>query len=337
MTLSSSGLTASHAPVKVSVLMITYNHEPFIAQAIESILMQVRDFDYEIVIGEDCSTDATRDIVLRYAEQHPDIIRPLLWDANVGMHRNLAEALTMCQGQYVALLEGDDYWTTPNKLQRQATFLDAHPECSTCFHKTATLHEDGSLGPCRNVLDGQKAISTLDDLLERDFIPTCSVMFRRGLFSGIPDWVYKLRMGDWPLHILNAQHGSLAYLDDVMAAYRLHAGGVWSPLMPIQHIEAEIQLYEQLAKHLDQRYERLIAQKLCQRLLDLAAHYNADGNLANARRYALKSAVVRLRCGALWHRYQWVLLSKLYTPLLYRAYRVTKVAMMRYRAHKALS
>ena len=109
---------------KVSVLMITYNHEPFIAEAIESVLMQQTAFDFELVIGEDCSTDNTRDVVNAYATKLPETIKPLLHARNLGMLRNFATVYHACQGQYIAILEGDDYWTDSCKLQKQVMHMD---------------------------------------------------------------------------------------------------------------------------------------------------------------------------------------------------------------------
>ena len=110
---------------KVSVFMITYNHEKYIAEALDSILMQKTDFDFDIVIGEDCSTDATRRIVLEYSRKYPDKIKLLLHNVNVGFISNMMYVLEACTGKYVAMCEGDDYWTDPFKLQKQVDFLEA--------------------------------------------------------------------------------------------------------------------------------------------------------------------------------------------------------------------
>ncbi len=112
----------------VSVKMITYNHAPYIAQAIESVLMQKTDFPFELVIGEDCSTDETRRIVFDYAERYPETIRVITSDANVGMHQNSHRTAKACQGKYIAYCEGDDYWHHPDKLQKQVDYLEQHPE-----------------------------------------------------------------------------------------------------------------------------------------------------------------------------------------------------------------
>ena len=130
--------------MKLSVAMITYNHERFIAQAVESVLAQKVNFDFEVVIGEDCSTDNTRNIVAELQQQYPVRIVALMRPDNLGAMRNLQETLAACKGQYIALLEGDDYWTCEDKLQRQVEFLDSHPECAISCHRTRFINEMSS-------------------------------------------------------------------------------------------------------------------------------------------------------------------------------------------------
>src|SRR4051794_3890726 len=120
--------------MKVSVCMITYNHERFIEQAVASALTQATSFEYEIVIGEDCSTDRTRNILIELQRANPDKIRLLLPEHNLGAQRNFVQTLDMCRGQYIAYLEGDDYWTSSAKLQQQVDFLDQHADFAICFH-----------------------------------------------------------------------------------------------------------------------------------------------------------------------------------------------------------
>jgi len=248
--------------MKVSVLIITYNHEKFIARAIDSALMQKANFDYEIVIGEDCSTDHTRDIVIDYQKRYPDKIRLLLSERNLGGQKNFVRTLQACQGEYIALLDGDDYWTSPHKLQKQVDFLDSRPECAICFHDVTVFYEDGGRKSHNFCPADQKEISTLEDLLTRNLIPACSVMFRRGLFDEFPDCFNTLKMGDWPLHILNAQHGKIGYINKVMGAYRVHQGGVWSRLSPAQMQQAYIEFYEKVNALLDFRYDNLIRSRV---------------------------------------------------------------------------
>src|SRR3954454_10751837 len=211
----------------VSVPLITYNHEPHIAQALKSVLMQQTSFPIEIVVGEDCSTDKTREIVVEYQKRYPHVIRALLPERNLGPYRNVTATLNACRGTYIAALEGDDYWTSPAKLQRQVDFFEAHPDCSICFHKVFVIDETGQNAPRTIPLDSKK-ISTLEDLLPGNFIPSCSAIWRNGLFAKLPAWVEEVKFSDWVIHVLNAEHGNIGFIDDCMAVYRLHAGGTWS-------------------------------------------------------------------------------------------------------------
>ena len=279
--------------MKVSVAMITYNHQEFIAKALDSILMQRTNFDYEIVVGEDCSKDNTRAILLDYQESYPGRFRLLLDDANIGMNRNLTRTLEACSGAYIALLEGDDYWTAPDKLQKQVDFLDGHPECASCFHDSLIVHKDGSKEP-EHYRPSQKEFSGVEDILMDNFIPTASVMFRRGLFGRVPDWVCALEMGDWPIHILNSLHGKIGYLDETMAVYLVHPGGIWS-LKDWQFREfALIRLFEALGTHLEPKYARLIHRYLRWKYLFVSEAYEETGDIAGARAYAVKSLLKHL-------------------------------------------
>jgi glycosyltransferase involved in cell wall biosynthesis len=250
--------------MKASVLMITFNHEEFIAQALESALMQQVNFDYEIVIGEDCSTDSTRSILNEYRNKYPDIIRLLLPDKNVGMHKNFIQTLQACQGQYIALLEGDDCWTSPQKLQKQVDYLDNHSECVICFHNVIVFYKnkDQIISYGNQCPANQKEISTLEDLLLCNFIPTASVMCRRGLVCELPDWAYKLSLADWPFHILNAHYGKIGYINEVMAAYRLHSAGAWNGKSREGQLKETIKTLENMSIHLDVKYQQTIKESI---------------------------------------------------------------------------
>lgn len=264
--------------LKLSVLMITYNHEQYIAQALDSVLMQQVDFDYEIVVGEDCSSDATRSILLGYRDQHPDRIRLLLPEKNLGMMPNFMRCFEACRGDYIAMLEGDDFWTSSTKLQSQVDFLDSHPECAACFHNAQVTYE-GAQKP--DHLCHEKPLQpffTQEEILAKFFIPTCSTMFRNRLFDGFPEWFATLPMGDWPLHVLNAEHGSFGYLDQVMASYRVHDGGVWSMVRQVDQIQKTVYTARLLNRHLDYRYARLIGRKIAMLEYETASHLVAEGN-----------------------------------------------------------
>jgi len=169
-----------------------------------------------------------------------------------------------CKGEYIAILEGDDYWTSPYKLQRQVNFLDSHQECSECFHNVLLKYENDSIP---NRLYHQKDIKTffnLEDLVDGNFIPSCSTMFRSGLFDEFPEWYNNIPMCDWPLHIFNAHHGNIAYINKVMAVHRLHTNGSWHSLNRIEQLKARIYAAEIIDRHLNYKFTKKIRNNISQ-------------------------------------------------------------------------
>jgi glycosyltransferase involved in cell wall biosynthesis len=246
--------------------MITYNHGAFICQAIESVLNQKTSFPVELVIGEDCSTDNTRSIAVHYRDLYPDRIRLLLPEANIGMQQNFVQTYRTCSGQYIAMLEGDDYWTSEDKLQKQVDFMKAHPECTICFHDAEALDIlSGEKTPYREEKPAE--ITTLPDLLKTNYLPTCATMYRNNIEIVFPDWFYTLKMCDWPMHVFYAEHGAIGYIDADMATYRMHPGGVWSLKDPVWTSEELVKMYHRLDEHLKFRFTHDIhaAISLCNR------------------------------------------------------------------------
>ena len=142
-----------------------------------------------------------------FDRRYPGRIVPLLSDQNVGAMRNAERTLAACSGQYLAFLEGDDYWTSPEKLQRQVDFLDTHPGASICCHRVKCLDETGLAE--FDVFPALPAGSyAIEDILKANFVMTCSAVLRRNLVSALPLWVRKLKLADWPMFALAAGHGS---------------------------------------------------------------------------------------------------------------------------------
>jgi glycosyltransferase involved in cell wall biosynthesis len=247
--------------LKVSVLMITYNHEKYIAQAIESVLMQKTDFRYELIVGEDCSTDGTREIVQEYSRKYPEIVRARLSERNLGARENFLGIFGASRGKYLALLEGDDYWTSPQKLQAQADLLDAHPEASLCAHPCIWRYEDGSR-PDEVVPELPAGFYGVENLLHGDRLSTCSVMFRRVLDNIKPDCYKHLAMGDLPLFVELARRGSVCLLSETMGVYRIHGGGVWSGMAAIRREKECLALYRALYDNLDAKYRPVLRKRL---------------------------------------------------------------------------
>ena len=215
--------------MKLSVAMITYNQERFIGQAIESVLAQRVNFDYEIIIGDDCSTDGTRALLTDFQRRYPERIMLILRPQNIGPMRNIESTLAACRGQYLSILEGDDYWTSTDKIQKQVDFLDSHPECSMCCHRVKFLNETGSAE--LDVFPPRAAGPyTIEDLLRENFVITCSAVMRRDLMNGYPSRLSEMIVGDWARSAWVARHGTIELMDEIMAAYRVHAGSMWSSL-----------------------------------------------------------------------------------------------------------
>lgn len=270
--------------VKVSVLTTTYNHRRFIAQAIIGVLAQRTDFAVEQIIGEDCSTDGTRAIVEDFWRRRPDVVKPILRQRNVGRRANFMECFHACQGEYIAIVEGDDYWTAAHKLQVQADFLDANPDFAVCFHALEHRFEDGT--PPR-INRRSRARYTLDDLLANNVVPTCTVMFRNHLFSEFPAWFADVPAGDWPLNVLNAQHGDIGYIDEVMAVQRIHSGGVWSPKPASERRQSVVAILATLRDNLDPRYRPILERNIARWQFKVLNALLIEGRYAAAGRYGL--------------------------------------------------
>jgi glycosyltransferase involved in cell wall biosynthesis len=295
---------AKEETVKVSVAMITYNHEPFIAQAVESALLQETSFLVEIVVGDDASTDRTREILAELRQRHPERIRLLLHQRNVGMHRNLVATLEACRGEYIALLEGDDYWTDFAKLQKQADFLDAAPDCAICHHNALRIYDDGSVPPEPWHRRAPRRRQTLDDLMRENVIVTCTAMFRRRDVPQWPEWYFRAKVGDWPLHILVARQGAIGYLDEVMGAYRVHPGGVWSLQSRADGLKKLIVTAKLIAPELDRRRRRLLERTVAGWHEELVECFLRDGAAEQARAYALEHLGALTSYRKLYHFYR---------------------------------
>ena len=217
----------------VSVVMLAYRHEHYIAQAIESVLGQKASFGIELIIGEDGSPDETLEICRRYERLNPDRMTVISTGENVsrGTSCNFYRTCLRCRGKYVAMCEGDDYWTDPDKLQKQVDFMESNPDCAVCFHPVIEHWEDGSLPDSVYPADSMRFSScppTLHELLRVNYMHTNSVMYRWNVDGRLfDDFPLRELPGDWKLNLLHAQHGRIGFLPDVMAVYRRHSGGLW--------------------------------------------------------------------------------------------------------------
>lgn len=228
--------------MKVSVLFITYNHEEYLRQSLDGILMQKTNFDYEIVVGEDCSTDNTREILKEYAEKYPDKFVLLFREKNFGRPTmNVYDTGMHCQGEYIAFLEGDDYWTDENKLQKQVDFLDANKEYMGCTHTCLVV------GKNSEPVDDVEAVNlynwsgdfTMEDYKNQPNWPgqTATVVCRNFFKENRFDYtiLYKAHdfLDDGVILLFLLLQGKIYRMDEAMSAWRFvkkDGEGNWNSL-----------------------------------------------------------------------------------------------------------
>jgi glycosyltransferase involved in cell wall biosynthesis len=215
----------------VSVIIVTYQHERFVGQAIESVLSQRTDFPIEILISEDLSPDRTREIVTDFQRRHPEIIRLFLSERNQNDNAVIARAWSAARGRYIAMLDGDDYWTDPRKLQKQVQFLEQHPDVFVCGHAVSVVDEEGHerTRPRELEIREDRYLSP-EDLAAGDSFPILSTVFRNnGRLP--PDAAFNAAFNaDAFMLAFFANFGGGYVSHKVMGAYREHPGGVWSTL-----------------------------------------------------------------------------------------------------------
>ena len=255
--------------IKVSVLCTAYNHENYIRDALESFVSQKTDFAFEVLVNDDCSSDSTAAIIREYAEMYPDIIRPFLQEKNLysqgGMPHLFATVFyPNARGEYFALCEGDDYWSDPEKLQRQVDFLDAHPDYTACVHNTMLHYCDGTQ---------PDAPLIKEDLGDRDIdfytvikgasnaYHTSSILARREYLIDPPDFHYTAAahgFTDYAIGLWLTLNGKVRFIDRLMSVYRINSNpAAWSAKLGAHYaklkefIVGELEMMKVLMSHLD--------------------------------------------------------------------------------------
>jgi glycosyltransferase involved in cell wall biosynthesis len=210
----------------VSIFILTHNQEQFIAQTIESILIQKAKFNYQLVIGEDCSTDATRIICEQYANQYSQKIKLLpALKSNIGLIANYMRTIKECDGKYIAICDGDDYWIDECKLQKQVGFLDNNPDFSIVYTGVKRLFLNGDCIEKDNL--ETKSITNFEDLILDNHIPSVTALFknRQNQDNELPKWILNFPYGDWPTYLWTIKNGGkIHFLKDVTAVYRTEVG-----------------------------------------------------------------------------------------------------------------
>ena len=248
------------ASPRVSVLVITWNHGPYLAQCLDSLLAQRCDFPFEILIGEDHSQDDTPSICESYRDRHQDQIRVISSAANVGMHHNLARIWHRARGAYIAICEGDDYWVDPTKLATQVAQFEADAQLTLCGGYTRQIalgadgvwREAGRIEP-KFVQDQY----SMEDLIAAYSFHTSSVMVRKDRIA-FPRWFWDVYCADRPLYLLCAAAGTVRVIPETLSVYRMHDTGIWSPRGLLDKAAKGRELFDKLDEYFDHRYTRLM-------------------------------------------------------------------------------
>lgn len=220
---------ATDESVLVSICCITYKQELYIAQTIDSFLMQMTTFPFEIIVGEDCGGDGTLAILAAYQARYPNLIKVITADKNVGANANFLRLFNAAQGNYIAICEGDDYWIDEHKLQKQVLSLEKNLQIDICFTTAKTLDNHGVIGDfARHSND--LCVFTIEDIIRGGggFMPTASIMFRKSIIEKIPDWFITAPIGDFYIQIICSLNGGAIYLPEISVVYRINAIGSWS-------------------------------------------------------------------------------------------------------------
>lgn len=227
---------------------MAYRHGAFVEQAIRSVWNQDVSGRIQLVVADDCSPDDTQAVIRALAADAPAHVdmQLVLRDANVGAHKNFEHAWDLCEGSYIALLEGDDFWTHTQKLAMQVSDLEENPAAVMSFTRVRAVEQDGSERSERWPPERWTSYD-LCGLIRGNFAQTCSVVYRAGVVSSPPRWLHSLPMGDWPLHLLHALRGEVRFVDIEGAAYRMHQGGTWSGRGDPERLRASAQVLQAVA------------------------------------------------------------------------------------------
>jgi len=272
----------------VSACIIAFNQEQFISAALDSAIDQQVNFPYEIIVADDCSSDRTREILLEYQARYPNLIRLIFNDVNLGATKNTANLISNARGKYIATLDGDDFWTSPLKLQKQVDFLDANIDCAMCFHGCDILRDGELKRHHLPVPQFRRERSTMMDYIIFDsFMPSCAVMFRNKLFPELPPAYFSTRgINDWPLYVLITQYGDIGYIDESMCTYRQASSeNSFSSKSMEKIFKNAIVLNKAFNRFFQKKYQDIFIKKISKYYLEMSKDQLRSGNLEKSRRY----------------------------------------------------
>jgi glycosyltransferase involved in cell wall biosynthesis len=246
--------TEAAGKYRLSILLVTYNHEKFLRKALDSLFNQVFEGPIELVIADDSSSDSTVRIIKTYeAKDSRFVFKYLNNTNNLGITKNYQRGFAACTGEYVAILEGDDYWISPNKLQRQIEFLRCHWECNLCSANYLVFEEhSSSLHPRTAITPGHQLISARQLIADNIVGNFSTCMYRSKALAALPVELFEMRSYDWIVNICVSEDCMIGYLNEPLSVYRLHANGAWSNNSQLEKLRDQLELipaYDSLTNH----------------------------------------------------------------------------------------
>ncbi|MBK5552228.1 glycosyltransferase [Pseudomonas sp. TH03] len=240
--------------VGISVLLVSYNHEKHIRQALDALFGQVFDGPIELVVADDKSTDSTLSIINEYEGLDSRFVFKYLdYSENLGITKNYKRGFKACSSEYVAVLEGDDYWVSPLKLQRQVDFLVAHWESDVCGVNYFVYEEDRAHFTPRVPASTTHRFITARDLIADNVIGNFSTcVYRRSSLARLPDELFDITSYDWITNIVLARTSLIGFLEEPMSVYRLHTAGVWTQTPHVEKLKTQLEIlpaYDKLTDH----------------------------------------------------------------------------------------
>ncbi len=289
-------------------MIITYNHARYIARALDSVLCQNVDFPLAIHVVDDCSTDGAQDIIRDYAARHPGVVKPFIAKKNIGLRvppqRNFYRGLRTLDGDYMAILEGDDCWTSPDRLRTHVEFLEANPDFVACAHNVLKAFEDGSK-PQLYIPGPVKEVHDINDLISlNSFFHASSLTFRNVFLGKVPRYFREPVSCDIFMNIAFAQFGKIHYTPDVWSLYQVHAGGLFSSMSKTKGWMWNIAGFVSFNRWLGYRYFPQFTETIYRYCDTLLVSGRAEDGLTPEKRHAYEG--MRRRYRRLEKTYRWL-------------------------------
>lgn len=296
----------------LTVVCTAFNHAAYIRGTLDGFVQQRRNFPMEVIVHDDASTDGTSDIVREYADRYPDLIVPLIQPENVYSKggRPWFICFERARGKYIAICEGDDVWTDPDKAQKQVDDFETHPDRMLSFHDVGVIDETGRFGHVQrysdfdwNIMDPKRSDYDLHDLIRATLCPTCSVMFRKPEPFSVPGWMLTLPFADQPLFIWMARNGTIRFHQGEMASYRRHTASSSRTTAGTDRFTVGfIRMYLHLLRELDPGYHATIKEALKRKVEALFSQSSLDADLTGQVERAVPGTLSSARWKGRWKR-----------------------------------